>query len=206
MPVAKAPDVPASTGLPEAPNAAAKNTLAGTGAPEAAREPEATSRHAALKQKPAGKHAEATKAPKQPKQPVAPAAPKIVVAPATPAPAAAKAKAKVNVPSTAHVHIEVPPGLQAELDRDPRMQPWANQVVSVIDRCCADTAKTSAVSGTIEVQITMHENQRPDADIKKLPPALTPIVGCATGGLMRAKMPLFTGAEGAHHVVRIQLK
>lgn len=138
-------------------------------------------------------------------------------APVTPKPAAAsgtakveapkpKASGKVNVPSTAHVHFDVPSALQADLDRDPRMQPWINQVVAVIDRCYGQAANGSALAGTIAVQVTTHKEERPDADIKQLPPALSAIVACATGGLMRAKMPFFTGTEGARSLVRIQFK
>lgn len=116
------------------------------------------------------------------------------------APPPAPAKSKVTIPRTAHVSIDVPAGLQADLDKDPRMQPWANQVVNVADRC--QTQNASAV-GTIEVLITMHENARPDADIKKLPSVLSPIVACATGGLMRIKVPLFTGNEGTRYTVKI---
>jgi hypothetical protein len=128
---------------------------------------------------------------------------------AAPAPAkaeAAKPKGKVNVPATAHVRIDVPPALQQDLDKDPRMQPWVNQVMAVIDRCYGESAKGGALVGTIEVLVTMHENERPSADIKQLPPQLSPIVACATGGLMRTKMPLFTGNEGARNLVRIQFK
>jgi hypothetical protein len=126
------------------------------------------------------------------------------VAAKTPEPA--KPKGKVNVPATAHVRIDVPPALQQDLDKDPRMQPWVNQVMAVIDRCHNESAKGGALAGTIEVLVTMHENERPSADIKQLPPQLSPIVACATGGLMRTKMPLFTGNEGARNLVRIQFK
>jgi hypothetical protein len=120
----------------------------------------------------------------------------------TPKPALAS---KVNVPKTVHVAIDVPAGLQADLDRDPRMQPWVNQVVATIDRCYGSESKSNTqLAGTIEVLVTMHENERPDADIKQLPPALSPIVACATGGLMRTKMPLFTGKEGSRYAVRLR--
>lgn len=121
------------------------------------------------------------------------------VKPSAPA-AGTPAKGKVVIPRTAHVNIAVPAGLQADLDKDARMQPWANQVISVIDKCHTQNPNAA---GTIEVQITMHENARPDADIKKLPSELSPIVACATGGLMRTKMPLFTGTEGARYMVKI---
>lgn len=115
------------------------------------------------------------------------------------------AATKVSVPKTVHVAIDVPSGLQADLDRDPRMQPWVNQVIATIDRCYGSASKSNGkLTGTIEVLVTMHENERPDADIKQLPPALSPIVACATGGLMRTKMPLFTGKEGSRYPVRIR--
>lgn len=109
----------------------------------------------------------------------------------------------MNVPSTDHVRMQIPSGLQADLDKDPRMQPWANQVIGVIDRCYTSTGSSP---GTIEVRITMHENSRPDADLGGVPNGLAPVVACATGGLMRTKMPLFTGAEGARYTVRINFQ
>jgi hypothetical protein len=112
---------------------------------------------------------------------------------------------KVSIPKTVHVQIDVPKGLQADLDHDPRMQPWVNQVIATIDRCYGSESKSNTkLQGTIEVLVTMHENERPDADIKQLPPALSPIVACATGGLMRTKMPLFTGNEGSRYTVRLR--
>lgn len=123
-------------------------------------------------------------------------------APQTPPPTPAKpAPEKVRVPSTAHVRVDIPAGLQTQLDRDPRMQPWSNQVIAIIDRCYQGTTR---VADSIEVRVTLHENERPDADILRLPPSLTQVVSCATGSLMRVKMPLFTGPEGARHTVRIQ--
>lgn len=146
----------------------------------------------------------ASKASKTPEAPVVAAKPPPAAAPVASKPAAAApAKGKVSIPRTAHVSIDVPTGLQADLDKDPRMQPWANQVVSVIDKCHAQNA---TAQGTIEVLITMHENARPNADIKKLPGALSPIVACATSGLMRTKMPLFTGSEGTRYTVKINFK
>jgi hypothetical protein len=184
-----------------------------------ARQHEAPPNHAA-------KHASAEPAPpvkpsaSQPKAAAAAPRPKLAAptpAPAKPAPAPAKAPpvvastpkpevaSKVSVPKTTHVQIDLPAGLQADLNHDPRMQPWVNQVVTTIDRCYGSESKgNTKLSGTIEVLVTMHENARPDADIKQLPPALSPIVACATGGLMRAKMPLFTGAEGSRYTVRLR--
>jgi hypothetical protein len=133
--------------------------------------------------------------------PTAAAQPAPIVA-TTPKPEVAS---KVSVPKTVHLAIDLPSGLQADLNHDPRMQPWVNQVVATIDRCYASESKSNAnLAGTIEVLVTMHENERPDADIKQLPPALSPIVACATGGLMRTKMPLFTGKEGTRYPVKIR--
>jgi hypothetical protein len=116
----------------------------------------------------------------------------------------AKAKGSVTVPSTDHVRIEFPSGLQADLDHDPRMQPWVNQVVSAIDKCYAPLRDAGA-AGVIEVGVVMHENERPSATPQKLPTALTPMLACATGSLMRTKMPLFTGKEGTRYTLKIRL-
>lgn len=122
----------------------------------------------------------------------------------TPAPRAAPSVAgRVRVPSTAHVRAEVPPGLQRDLDADPRMQSWLDRVFAVIDAC---HAKNRRATGTLEAAIVMHENARPDADIRALPPALSGVVACATGSLLRIKMPLFTGREGTRHIVRIRFE
>jgi len=127
------------------------------------------------------------------------------VAPApAPQPAATPAEkiaSRVKVPSTAHVHAELPSGLQRDLDADPRMQSWLDRAFAIIDGC---HAQNRGAAGTIEAQLTMHEEARPDADIRALPPALSGVVACATGGLMRTKMPLFTGAEGTRYTVRIR--
>jgi hypothetical protein len=130
-------------------------------------------------------------------------------APVAPRPAAVvtagKPRGSVTVPSTGRVHIDVPSAMQANLDADPRMQPWLNKVVSVVDTCFAKLQAQSAdVHGTIEVTVTMRENERPDADIRSLPPQLSSLVSCATGALMRSKMPLFTGPEGQRHNVRLR--
>jgi hypothetical protein len=137
-----------------------------------------------------------------PEKPAAPAAQPAPIMATTPKQEVAS---KVSVPKTAHLAIDIPSGLQADLNHDPRMQPWVNQVVATIDRCYGGESKSNAkLAGTIEVLVTMHENERPDADIKQLPPALSPIVACATGGLMRTKMPLFTGKEGTRYPVKIR--
>jgi hypothetical protein len=105
------------------------------------------------------------------------------------------------------VHIDVPKGLQAFLDADTRMQPWVNQVMSVADKCYTKVrGENAAAKGVIEVLVTMHEDDRPDADIKGLPPQLSGVVACATGDLMRTRMPLFTGTEGAKETVRIHFE
>lgn len=173
-------------------------------APSKPAERKQSKKEKAKQAKQAKQEAAASKASKAPAAPVPVAKPTPAPAPVAPKPAAAPpAKGKVSIPRTAHVSIDVPAGLQADLDKDPRMQPWANQVVSVIDKCHTQNA---AALGTIEVLITMHENARPNADIKKLPGALSPVVACATGGLMRTKMPLFTGSEGARYAVKINFK
>jgi hypothetical protein len=124
--------------------------------------------------------------------------------PAPAAPAATKPASKTVVPHTDHLRFEIPAGLQAALDADPRMQPWANQAVKVIDDCySAERKKNPAAAGVISVRLTMHDEARPDADIKSLPPALSGVVACATGSLMRIKMPLFTSHEGDHYNVNI---
>jgi hypothetical protein len=138
---------------------------------------------------------------------VVPAAEPPIAAPAPPAPAAAEApvkKNKVTVPSTEHVKIDVPKGMQALLDADTRMQPWVEKVVAVADRCYQ--SKGMGSSATIVVDVTMHKNARPDADVRSLPPTLAGVVACATGDLMRTKMPLFTGPEGERHTVKIRFK
>lgn len=129
-------------------------------------------------------------------------------APATPAPAPApKPATKVTVPSTAHVRVEVPSGLQATLDRDPRMQPWLNKAISVIDDCYGKTrAKDPTASGVVTAQLTMHSESRPSADLGSVPASLSSVVVCATGGLMGLKMPLFTGKEGERFTIRVHFQ
>jgi hypothetical protein len=111
----------------------------------------------------------------------------------------------VNVPNTSRVHVEVPPGLQRWLDADTRMQPWLNKVIPVIDGCYGKVLNDNAnAHGAITFRVTMHENARPDPDIQSLPGELSGVVACATGQLMRARMPLFTGTEGESYVVRVK--
>jgi hypothetical protein len=84
------------------------------------------------------------------------------------------------------------------------MQPWVQKVIAVADRCYA--SKGGGADASIVVDVTMHENARPDADIRSLPPGLAGVVACATGDLMRTKMPLFTGPEGQRHTLKIKFK
>jgi hypothetical protein len=122
------------------------------------------------------------------------------------APAPAPAKAKTAIPQSKHVRIDAPKRVQELLDLDGRMQPWLNNTMKVIEQCYADVRKDDAkAAGTIVFVLEMHKNSRPDADISSLPPALSGIVACATGKLMRAaRMPLFTGNEGEKHTVRVK--
>ncbi len=185
--------------------------MPGTREPPPVRAAKQTTHEAKASAKPAP-----VKVPAERREPLPPSVPPKPVATSSPAPLPPSqqpqiiatnpkpvAATKVSVPKTVHVAIDVPSGLQSDLDRDPRMQPWVNQVVATIDRCYGGEAKSKA-AGTIEVLVTMHENERPDADIKQLPPALSPIVACATGGLMRTKMPLFTGKEGSRYTVKLR--
>jgi hypothetical protein len=110
----------------------------------------------------------------------------------------------VLVPSTDHVHIDVPAGLQADLDHDPRMQAWVERAVSAVDRCYG-SLREAGVSGTVEVTLVMHENERPSAQPTQLPTALTPMLACLTGSLMQVKMPLFTGKEGTRYALKVRL-
>jgi hypothetical protein len=107
----------------------------------------------------------------------------------------------VTVPTTAHVRIEIPAGLQALLDADTRMQPWADKAMPIIERCY--TSKGLGTKATIVGVVTMHPNERPDVDLTSLPPTLSGVVACATGDLMRNRMPLFTGPEGQRHTIKV---
>jgi hypothetical protein len=125
--------------------------------------------------------------------------------PAAPPPAAKPTGGRVVVPSTSRLHVEVPAGLQRWLDADTRMQPWLNKVVPVIDKCYGNVLKDNPnASGTISFRVTMHKDARPDPDIQSLPGQLSGVVACATGQLMRARMPLFTGTEGESYTVRVK--
>ena len=132
--------------------------------------------------------------------------PQLDPAPQPPAPAP-KPATRVAVPNTEHVRVEVPAGLQAWLDKDTRMQPWLGKVMKVIDDCYASVrARDASATGTITFRVTMHENARPDPEIESLPGALSSVVACATGQLMRTRMPLFTGTEGESYVVRVRFQ
>ena len=138
-----------------------------------------------------------------PALPSVPAAPPPAAAPAAvPVPVARPAASgkKVVVPSTPNVHVDFPLGLQNDLNADPRMQAWVDKVIAIVDGC---HAKNRSATGAISTRVTMHENERPDADILALPGPLSSVVACATGSLMRVKMPLFTGHEGTRYDVRI---
>lgn len=129
------------------------------------------------------------------------------VEPPAPRPEPEKPKTRVQVPRTAHVHAALPAALQALLDDDPRMQPWVNRVISVADACYVkNNGRGMASAGTITATVTMHENARPDVDIDSLPPQLSSVVACATGDLMRNRMPLFTSAEGERHRVSLHFE
>jgi hypothetical protein len=134
-------------------------------------------------------------------RPVTPAPPPAAI-PVPAARPAASAK-KVVVPGTPNVHVDYPLGLQNDLDADPRMQSWVDKLIAIVDGC---HAKNRSATGAISARITMHENERPDAAILALPAPLSSVVACATGSLMRVKMPLFTGHEGTRYDVRIVLE
>lgn len=134
----------------------------------------------------------------------APPPPPAEAHPNAPAPEPAKATGKVTVPKTDHVHIDVPKGLQHWLDADTRMQPWVNKVVSVADGCYERERKDNPkAAGVIPIKITMHENERPDADIGSVPSSLGAVIACGTTKLMGSRPPLFTGKEGESYTVKI---
>lgn len=122
-------------------------------------------------------------------------------------PTKSTAGGSVAIPRSEHVSADIPAGLQKLLNNDSRMQPWVNTVMKVADSCYATQRESSeSAAGVITIEVTMHPNARPDAEIKSLPPQLSGMVACATGGLMHARMPLFTGPEGEHYTIRIQFK
>jgi hypothetical protein len=115
-------------------------------------------------------------------------------------------KTRVQVPHTDHVYAKLPSKLQALLDDDPRMQPWLDKVIAVADRCYGRARGDSNAGGTIVLQLTMHENARPDVDIESLPAQLSSVVACATSDLMRSRSPLFTSGEGERYTVELHFE
>jgi len=112
-----------------------------------------------------------------------------------------------EMPSSAHVRIEAPKGLEADLAKDTRMKPWLQKSVTAATKCYEIEAKTTPkLAGTIEVGIVMHENDRPDAAIKKLPPQLSGVFACVSGAMMKSRMPLFVGKEGQKYTARVVFK
>jgi hypothetical protein len=84
------------------------------------------------------------------------------------------------------------------------MQPWVNKVVSVADACYERERKDNPkAGGVIPVKVTMHENERPDADVGSVPSSLGGVIACATTKLLGARPPLFTGKEGESYTVKI---
>jgi hypothetical protein len=189
-PVAPAPAEPAALDQAAA-EPAPSGKRAGKGKRARERERESSQPPSSEARKPA---ADPAPAPPPPAKPPA----------ATPAAAPPTPKGSVRVPESEHVRIELPSGLQADLDHDPRMQPWVNKAVSSLERCYAPLRDAGA-AGVIEVRLVMHENERPSAEPGKLPSSLTPMLACVTGDLMRVKMPLFTGKEGTRYTLKIRL-
>lgn len=135
--------------------------------------------------------------------------PQVVTAPAvtadSPESAPPARQSSVTVPHTDHVRVEVPAGLQRWLDEDDRMRPWLRKAVSVADACYAsERADAPGASGVVALQVTMHENARPSGRVSSVSPAISGIVMCATTRMLGVKMPLFTGAEGESHTVRVR--
>src|SRR5262249_11781694 len=111
--------------------------------------------------------------------------------------------AKVAVPSTAHLHVDVPSGLQHWLDEDDRMRPWLDKAIAATDGCYAELrAKDPQAAGTVEFAVTMHKDARPTASVTTIPAPLKSLVLCVTSRLWSIKMPLFTGSEGARYSVK----
>lgn len=123
--------------------------------------------------------------------------------PGAPKTSADKPKLRVVVPHTEHVHADISDALQADLDADPRMQAWLEKAMAVIDGC---HAKSRDAVGTIQGTLTMHESARPTFVLGSISPQLGGVVGCSTAQLVRIKMPLFTGREGARHTVRVNFE
>ncbi len=98
--------------------------------------------------------------------------------------------------------VEVPKGLQALLDDDPRMVPWLARTMATIDRC---QAKNPRAAGSVAIVVTMHENARPTPKLGAVPAALDGLAACALEDFMQAeRMPLFTGPEGQQHTLQLR--
>lgn len=124
-----------------------------------------------------------------------------------PPPPTPPAPVAYEMPSSAHVRIEAPKGLEADLAKDTRMTPWLQKSVGAATKCYEVEAKTTPkLAGAIEVGIVMHENDRPDAAIKKLPPQLSGVFACVSGAMMKSRMPLFVGKEGQKYTARVVFK
>jgi hypothetical protein len=167
--------------------------------------PSAPSASAAKQPEPAKPTAEPKPSTPEPKEEPAAKVEPVAPQPVEPAPAPAPeppAKTGVKVPRTAHVRAEIPKGMQALLDADTRMQPWVDKAMAIVERCYV--SKGFGTSATIVGVVTMHPNARPDVDVTSLPPTLAAVVACATGDLMRNRMPLFTGPEGQRHTLKIR--
>ncbi|HEX4354865.1 MAG TPA: hypothetical protein VHZ95_18165 [Polyangiales bacterium] len=114
--------------------------------------------------------------------------------------------AAVRVPSTAHVHVDVPAGLQDYLDADSRLRPWLARAVATVDACYSELRSVDpSAAGSVSIALTMHKNARPSADIDSLPDPLKPLVLCVTARMMNVRMPLFTGDEGDSFKLRVRL-
>ncbi len=126
-------------------------------------------------------------------------------APAAPPSAAlvsAPPRTSVRVPETAQVKVDVPAKLQALLDDDSRMVPWLAATMATIDGC---HATDRGALGTLVIELTMHENARPSADVGEVASALRGVFACAMAQLMQAeRMPLFTGPEGQKHSINVR--
>jgi hypothetical protein len=82
------------------------------------------------------------------------------------------------------------------------MRPWLGKAVNAIDSCYADLRRGNpSAAGVITFSVTMHQNARPTGAVASLPAALRSLVPCVTTSLWSARMPLFTGDEGARYDV-----
>lgn len=124
-------------------------------------------------------------------------------APATTAPKPSPPK-RVALPSTNHIRYIVGSGMQALVDKDPRIVTWLRRITPVLDRCYRGLS--GSPKGTVKVSITMHENRRPSVGLKTLPPSLAGMMPCATSKLMGTRAPLFTGPEGQKHTISIRFQ